>query len=599
MSSTTTAARDAVGKALGFRQDQGTGTWWGRCPRCNADGACVGSIGLACECGALPLDEAVDLFASTEIKPWAKPPTLPGSAEPALLPVDALPPVLRDMATTVQAVTQAPMDAAVAAVLGAVSVSVVGQALVEIDPRRGWRKPIHTYVGIEMPSGTGKSPLITMVGRPIVRWEAQRAQAERDTRRWADESVRLCTERLALARKAAARAEAGSALDDLEAASDALAKAEAAPRGDFQLLVQDATEEELVRILAANHGRAVCIDPEATILEVAAGRYGNGDARLAALTHGWDGESMRVNRVSRARVDIPAANLALLLGIQPGILRAMVNAETMKQRGVLARFLWVSPSFDWDALRTGPDVPALDTAAVDRYGKAIATLLDIPGQQARVLRMSPEAQQGVTRLEELRKAGMRPGGSFASIQPWAGKLPDHGARIAALLTIVHRADQGEDPFADPIPGWAMGAAIRIVEAVASHVVKVIGDAGGDPVEREARYVLERAQTLPEGKRTLRDLLRACDGRKTIKTMDDLNLVVDALVELGCIQVLNSPSTGGRPPSPSFELHPDIRDRSSNGGPRRATSVPSVSVSPVPEPTPDLSDLFEEMDADAA
>lgn len=50
-----------------------------------------------------------------------------------------------------------------------------------------------------------------------------------------------------------------------------------------------------------------------TVLEVVAGRYGKGDARLAVLTHGWDGEPMRVNRVGRRRLDLPSANLALLL----------------------------------------------------------------------------------------------------------------------------------------------------------------------------------------------------------------------------------------------------------------------------------------------
>ncbi|MCH7532510.1 MAG: DUF3987 domain-containing protein [Gemmatimonadetes bacterium] len=524
-------------------------------------------------------------------KEWPEHPRLPGPPEPDRLPVEVLPPVLRDMALTIQRATQAPSDAAVAAVLGAVSVAVVGQALVEICPRRQWRKPVHTFVGIEMPSGTGKSPLIERVKEPIERWEAKRARDQRPERRAAAERLKLAEERLARARKKAANQKASD--EDQSAYQNAVAehtKAEGAPRGDFQLLIQDATEEELVRIMADNCGRVACVDSEATLLEVASGRYGNGDSRLAALTHGWDGGAMRVNRVSRPRVDIPSANLALLVGIQPGIIHGMLNAQTMKQRGVLNRFIWVSPTVDWDDILVGADVPALDLAAVGRYGDAVTRLLNLPALLApsdRVLKMSPEAQEGVYRLEQMRKEGMRPGGPLASIPGWAGKLPDHGARIAALLTVADRADQGvNDPYAEPIPGWAMEAAIRLVQAIASHVVKVTGKAGVDTLVVNARYVLDRALTLPEEQRTVRELHRACDSRPSLRLKDDFQPVLDDLVSRGYIRTRLDKDTGGRP-SKVFEINPHIlrkrdkRDESHPDGSRIATSGPSVPVSDTP------------------
>ena len=52
---------------------------------------------------------------------------------------------------------------------------------------------------------------------------------------------------------------------------------------------------------------------------------------------------------------------------------------------------------------------------------------------------------------------MRPGGRLESVPAFAGKLPDHGARIAALLTVADRASNGEDLFLEPIPGVAMEA----------------------------------------------------------------------------------------------------------------------------------------------
>lgn len=109
--------------------------------------------------------------ADAVLQPWPEHPHLPGPPEPEPLPIDALPPVLRDMARTSHEATQAPLDSAIGAVLGGVSVAIVGKVCVEIRANTEWIKPAHTYIGIEQPSGTGKSPLINMVQKPIATWE--------------------------------------------------------------------------------------------------------------------------------------------------------------------------------------------------------------------------------------------------------------------------------------------------------------------------------------------------------------------------------------------------------------------------------------------
>ena len=316
-----------------------------------------------------------------------------------------------------------------------------------------------------------------------------------------------------------------------------------------------------MRVLAGNGGRAASVDPEGTILEVAAGRYGNGDARLAALTHGWDGETMLVNRVSRARINIPSANIALLLGLQPGVLPGMVNAKTMRQRGVLARFLWIAPTLRWDELKTGRDVPALDQAAVTRYSTMITRLLDLSDKSeggARVLKMSDEAQEGVYRLEQAKVDGIRPGGALQSVPAFAGKLPDHGARIAALLTVADRADRGEDPFADSIPGWAMEAAERLVAAIATHVVRVTGDAGADPQLSELRYLMERAVEM-EGS-TESDIREKARARQSFRDAEHARKMFDELERRGCIRRIHQERGDGpgRDPSPRIEVHPTLQ-----------------------------------------
>jgi hypothetical protein len=512
--------------------------------------------------------EAAPMVASA-LEGWPTRPDIPRTGEPEPLPLDALPAVLRDMARTSHETTQAPLDSAIAAVLGGVSVAIVGKVWVEIDPRRGWKKPAHEYIGIEQPSGGGKSPLINMVQEPIVLWEAKKASEEAHKRRWADERIKLAEKCVENARKDAARTSHDSSKTDLlENAVNELLQAEKEPHTEFQLLLSDATEEGVLRVLRGNGGRAASVDPEGTILEVAAGRYGNGDARLAALAHGWDGERMRVNRASSARIDIPSANLALLLGLQPGILKGLLNAETMQQKGVFARFLWVAPTVRWDELLTGRDVPPLDRDAVARYGEMLTRLLnksDKSEGQPHILKMSVEAQEGVYRLEQAKIDGMRPGGPLQSVPAFAGKLPDHGSRIAALLTMADRAGRGEDPFRDPIPGWAMKSAERLISAISTHVVKVTGDAGADPHLSELRYLMDRAVEMVdravemEGS-TESNIREKARARLCFRDAEYARKLFDELVRRGCIRRIHQErgEGPGRDPSPRIEIHPTLR-----------------------------------------
>ena len=542
-------------------------------------------------------DAVANLAAFSAVDAWPDAPDLPGSPDPDPLPLDALPSVLRDMASTISGSTQAPLDSAIGVVLGGVSVALVGKAQVEIRADTGWIKPAHTYVGIEQPSGTGKSPLINFVYAPIARWEAERAELERPKRRLADEQVLLAEARLVAARK---QAVTDGDAKPVEKALKELSDAEGAARGGFQLLISDATEEEVVRVLARNGGRAASIDAEGTLLEVAAGRYGNGDARLAALTHGWDGEAMRQNRVTRARVDVPSANLALLLGLQPGILSGMVNAETMKQRGVLARFIWIAPRIRWDDMLVGTDVPALDRHAVARYEKVLLDILnksDKSEGDPYLLKMSPEAQKGIYRLEQAKIDGMRPGGRLESVPAFAGKLPDHGARIAALLTVADRADKGEDLFRDAIPGLAMEAAERLIAAISTHVVKVIGDAGGDRKMLDLAYLLDLCITMTGS--TESEIRERARGRKVFRDAEHAHDRFDDLERRGCIRRVPQARTSraGRDPSPLIEVHPtlggsDLSDLSEQSAPETQRGNKS-DKSEGPEDSHDNPDLAVE------
>jgi len=76
-----TAARDALGKALGYHQKT-DGTWWGTCPSCRAPDAQVSSVGLACAtCRPLDLAEASARYAPSSLRGDRKLPAPMGGRE--------------------------------------------------------------------------------------------------------------------------------------------------------------------------------------------------------------------------------------------------------------------------------------------------------------------------------------------------------------------------------------------------------------------------------------------------------------------------------------------------------------------------------------
>ena len=153
---------------------------------------------------------------------------------------------------------------------------------------------------------------------------------------------------------------------------------------------------------------------------------------------------------------------------------------------------------------------------------------------------------------------MRPGGPLQSVPAFAGKLPDHGSRIAALLTVADRAARGEDPLRDPIPGWAMESAERLIAAISTHVVKVTGDAGVDPMMSDLLYLWERAVEM-EGS-TESDIRDKARARQSFRDAGYSKKMFDELEQRGFIRRVPQPFAPGpgRPPSPRIEINPNVR-----------------------------------------
>lgn len=499
---------------------------------------------------------------------WPDTPIIPGPPEPVRLPLEVLPPSLRDQVGSVAASMQVPEDIPLLLALACASAAVGGK--VEVVVRLGWREPVSLYVAIiYLPAGR-KSPTYAIMTEPLRERESECIRDATPSLLAAQDVVEVAERALADAKTAAAKKK--GSLDDVENARKELEAARASMPPDGRLLAGDITPEAMVQRMASQGGRLAILEPEPGPLQLIAGRYSD-TARLDEVKKAWSGETITVDRVGRPplRVERPALTLALML--QPGVLEGLQNAAAFRYEGVLGRVLWCRPRHRLGKRLTGLDVPPFDLGAADRYRRALRRLLKMraagaaDGSDPPTLSLSPEALSSLHAWEAEVERELADGGRYAGIRDWAGKMVGQTVRVAALLELASRAQDGRPLLDEPIGMWALEGAIRLLRALGSHALAVLsGDLGMDSRMRLLRYVLQRAVAVVRRMReaqeeaTERELFRACQGHASINEMSDLRPLIGALEERGCLRLVRRPSTGGRTPSPRLEVHPVILDQ---------------------------------------
>lgn len=507
-----------------------------------------------------------DMAGALEEAPWPDPIPL-GPPAPDPLPLDALAPTLRRHVESVAGATQTPPGLGALLGLAAISAAVAGKAVLTADRRRGWTEPAGIYAAAILPPGSRKSPVYDRYERPIREWEAEVQREAGPRRRAALDRVEVLEGRHRKAVSAAASAGDGEALYEVEDARRQLEAARVEVPRLPRLLAADATPEALVRLMAEQGGRIALLSPEGDPFRIADGRYSRGgEARLDELKRAWSGEAIRVDRVGREPVHVPRPALVLAVTMQPSVLETLANARSFRGEGVLARVLWAMPDAGLGSRLTGRDVPALDREAELRYGDVLRRLLEAPAagedEDGHLLphELAPSADSAdvLYGYEAEIERAIGPGGRLSGIPDWAAKAAGQAVRLALLLELWARAEDGRPLWSEPVGPWAMEAGVRLLRALTSHALRVFDATEADPDLALARYVFGRLQDL--GEPTVKDLYEAVRGKRAISCVADLEAVLRTLEVHKLVRREERASDGpGRPPSPRLRLHPQLRE----------------------------------------
>ncbi|GID98032.1 hypothetical protein Adi01nite_74440 [Amorphoplanes digitatis] len=469
-------------------------------------------------------------------------------------PAELLPGWLAEQAFAVAEFTQTPVDLAGSIALACLSTAAGGRA--EVEVRGSWREPTNLYTVVVLPPGSRKSAVFAAMVAPIL--AAEKTLIERAAPAIIEAELMAKVAGKAAEKTALAAANADpSGRDTLIAEATAAAmNAEAITVPVKPVLVaDDVTSETATSWLAAQGGRLAVLSPEGGIFATIAGRY-SGTPNLEVFLKGHAGDMLRVGRQSRDTEHIDRPALTMGLAVQPEILRDIAGMPGFRGLGLLARILFALPENTVGRRKIGADSIPTQVSA-DYLTNLHALVLTLAEwTDPAVLVLTPDANNLVLDIERAVEPRLAPGGAWAHIVDWGSKYTGAVVRIAGL---IHLAENLRDGWGQPVSADTLERAAMIGEYYAAHALAAFDDMGADQSTRNARQVLAWIERTASTAFTRRELFRAVHSSQ-FKTMADLDPVLAVLEAHGYLRQLDPPApkrAGGRPPSPSYLVHPDV------------------------------------------
>ncbi|MEU5946350.1 YfjI family protein [Micromonospora sp. NPDC047465] len=472
---------------------------------------------------------------------WDVPVPLTGpNIAPPPFPADVFPRWLGDMVTGVARFTQT--DPAMAGTLAVAVLSACAGGRLEVEPVAGWREPVNVFAAVIAGPGERKSPVHRAMTAPL--FAAQSTLAEAMRPRIAEAAaLRDIADRQAEQAKAAAAKASDPAKRD-EASAEAVAAAIAAEAitvpGLPKLIVDDATPEALIGLMAANGGRMAIISDEGGIFDTLAGRY-SGAPNLDPYLKGHAGQPMSNERQTREGASVEKPALTVCVMAQPTVLRKFGGNADLAGRGLPARFLFALPRSlaGYRAVDTAPVPEQVTAGYAHRVHDLAATLAE--WTDPAVVTLTEEAGRVRRAAAEQVEAELRPGGSLYDMREWGNKLSGATLRLAGLLHVAHHP---ADAWRRPVDADRMADAVRLAEFFAAHYRAAAATIGTDSAMENARYVLGVLTAKGMATFTRRELHRRVARR--LPKSEEVSAVLAELAALGWVR---------HGPDGRYELHP--------------------------------------------
>jgi replicative DNA helicase len=506
------------------------------------------------------------IWAKEEVKagapaPW-EPPLPFETFDVPTFPVLALPKVLREFVLALAEATQTPPDLAAMLSLAAVSATVAGR--IEIEAREGFIEPLNIFAVVALPPANRKTAVAREVIRPLLKFERDLAEelrpqisAQRSEKRRLEKRINAlhntlakCDDREETVRLAGEAASLQIEFDQLEVPAEP------------QLITDDTTPEKLAMLLYEQGGRIASMSGEASLIGQIAGRYSSTGPRVEVYLAGHAGDLLRIDRVGRDPLSVESPALTIGVAVQPGVLEGLAEIAVLRERGVLARFLFSLPVSPLGTRKT--ITTPLSGNLRFHYEVLLERLLShtrgmhLDGKPyTRALHFDAEAQALLDTFQDEIEPKLGEFGELAQIAGWGGKLVGAVARIAGLL---HAAADPDRPDTGPVSAATLSGALEIGRYLLAHAKAAFVLMGADKAVADAKHILRWIERNAKAEFSERDLHR--DLHHRFEHSVDARPGLAVLEDRGYLRRVPAPTEkrSGRKASPRWEVNPALGAR---------------------------------------
>lgn len=302
-----------------------------------------------------------------------------------------------------------------------------------------------------------------------------------------------------------------------------------------RLWTDDTTKEKLAVILSSHaRGKMTVIKDELAAWFGSFDAYGNGrsDKDRPDWLSAYEGKERYIDRVGEGRsIHVPSWSVCILGGIQPSVLAGI--AAKLGQDGMLQRFQLACSRPATEGEERRPDV-----AAVNRWQRVMANLLEMVPAGSQMVRFSPDAQAFRSETARWINKAMRSGLSahvVAALGKWEGLF----GRLVLTAHCINCADEGLPFPREQIPlSTAQQVWAYMVELLWPHALHfydgVLNDQGLD-AKTPIRWLAGAHILQGKSEISTSELSREWSGYRHLKTPAQRKEFFDSLVTAGWIK----------------------------------------------------------------
>ncbi len=392
-------------------------------------------------------------------------------------PVDALPPVARDLVLQVAAAGRVSAAMPAAAVLG-VAVAAIGRGLF-VRNDMGLLSG-NLFMAIVAKSGSGKklvfdrcmAPFIALSHELVDDWQRKTLPRLRFRVKAAQRDLEKAEKAL---REVTGTPEETDAEERAVAAANEVEKINREILRCPKLVLTNPNLLALARTMQGQEGESCSVMSSEAVSGLAGllgAGMGNGQGSEGFICACYSGDVYSDDRLSRAGITLRNPCLTLVSFIQPDVMTDMLTNQKLVDRGLMARFLMVRE----DNNRVMPDQVAEAGDLDDPWHDLVRDLtleyrMNHGKREPAIIKTSPGVEEIFRAYRDEVEKDIVPGGKHTDIESFVRRRPEQAARIALVLhALLHGAKAHEHPLSRA----TARNAVRVARWFAAQQVEILG-----------------------------------------------------------------------------------------------------------------------------